>query len=443
MNLKSQLPMKHSVLLFLLSIFSSLLSFAQFPPTDASYKLVFQDEFDSVFQTSPKLIIADTSKWDRVFPWNQCCNQFFNTTDSTWWDLAYIMHADSDSSTVRINNGTLKLLTSNLTVFGDVSNWPPCDSTNDSTLTGLPCLDDCRIRGIDTIPTCSRKDTLFFRYRTGMLWSKQQFRYGYFETRFKLPAGDSTTKGMGPCFWLWSGDHIIGNLTSEIDVFEINAFKSGPGHSNWYTCNVHYADTAHPADSSQTFSFGNMPSSNVWYKAAAWWTPTYIRFYLDDKLIHDFPCAEKGVYPDKMAAINIIVETNSPATNFKTNFDTLLNQFPYTFEIDYVRVYQLNVKCDTDSVYCNSNAGTFESGLYKSLTIGGSGCVDTFTAGAKITGLGTDYVLLDEGLMLDGTSEAYFDVIECFPNQYIGRQSIPNPPDPPSYYFLKKRGYIE
>ena len=132
-----------------------------------------------------------------------------------------------------------------------------------------------------------------------------------------------------------------------------------------------------------------------------------------------------------MIQFNIWVEINSPATNFCNNFDSVNTNFPFIFEIDYIRVYQLNLKCDSDTVFCNTNATTFESGLYKSLAIGGSGCVDSFSAGANITGLGVDYVLLDEGFMIDATSTAYFNVLDCPAGQHPGSRLIPESPLPP------------
>jgi hypothetical protein len=89
-------------------------------------------------------------------------------------------------------------------------------------------------------------------------------------------------------------------------------------------------------------------------------------------------------------------------------------------------------------VFCNVTKTDFESGLYKSLTIGGTGCTAAFSSGANISGLGNDFVLLNEGFSFDNTSQGYFDVLRCDQKQYIGLQINPTPPPPSPSSWLRK-----
>ena len=441
--------MKNPVLkfLFLLFCFYSFNAKAQLPPYDSAYKLVFYDYFDSITPT-----IIDTGKWMRTPEWNQNSNltgsmSWCVSPPDTLWDKAYIIRSDSDSTTIKVSGGTCKLITNRnipIQYLGEVWNWLPCDTLNDSTLTGLPCTEGCQYFGADTITRCFRRDTLLFKYTTGMLYSRDKFRNGYFEMKFKLPAPANAPlsyTGFGPNFWLYGADENQNNLWSEIDMFEIDAFDASEGDTNRLTRGMHYKNGtdkihhAYPPDG----TFGNI-EGGVWHKSAAWWTPEFVRIYLDDVLITNVENIP-NIPPDSLVEMRLIVDLWSPAENKCTNFDTVHTAFPYIYEIDSIRVYQLKLFCDTDTIYCNTTASTFKSGLYNSLTIGDTSCAATFSGGANITGLGNDYVLLQEGFSFDDTSEGYFNVLRCDENQSPGRLPQPNTPSPPSDSWLIKFHY--
>src|SRR6185436_10444904 len=218
-------------LFFILFCFYSFTAKAQLPPTDSSYQLVFYDEFDSITPT-----IIDTSKWMRAPEWNQSSNKSgYHAGCDSLWDIAYIIRNDTDTTTVNINAGTCKLITRHVPYFGEVWNWFPCDTLNDSTLTGLPCMGSCQYYGADTITRCFRSDSLLFPYTTGMLYSRDKYRYGYFEMKFMLPepaTAPYSYTGFGPNCWLYGADENQNNLWSEIDMFEIEAFDASEGDTN-------------------------------------------------------------------------------------------------------------------------------------------------------------------------------------------------------------------
>ena len=173
------------------------------------------------------------------------------------------------------------------------------------------------------------------------------------------------------------------------------------------------------------------------HKASAWWTPEFVKIYFNDSLINTVQY-NPLIPVDSLVEMNMIIDMNAPATNFCTNFDSIFTQLPYNYEIDYVRVYQIKQECDSDMVYCNVTKTNFESGLYISLTIGGTGCTATFSSGANISGLGNDFVLLNDGFSFDNTSQGYFDVLRCDQKQYVGLQINPTPPQPSPSSWLRK-----
>ncbi|HKR03860.1 MAG TPA: family 16 glycosylhydrolase [Bacteroidia bacterium] len=437
-------------LLFILFCFYSFSLKAQFPPADSSYELVFYDEFDTIF---PGTIIND-SLWDRTPPWNQgtnitgnvnCCvnpGSGCDTSGYIYWDVAYKIRNPSDSSTIKISNGTCKLLTNKVDTVGEVWNWPECDPVTDTAVTGTPCQYDTCLLAQDSTYYCYTIDTIPFKYTSGELYSRQMFKYGYFEIKFKLPplpVPPNNFRGHGANFFLYAANPASGNWWSEIDIFELNAFNSTYGDTSDFTSSVHYSNKDSSWHPFAHVDPGNI-TNNVWHIAACWWTPEFIKIYLDDTLILSVQ-NDTLIPTDSLIKMPIFIDTSNPASNFCTNFDTVNTQFPYTYEIDYVRVYQLKQQCDTDKVYCNVTESTFESRLYNSLTIGGDSCVATFTSGANVTGLGNEYVLLDEGFYFDNTSQGYFDVKDCFTGQFSERVSQPLIPLPPPISWLRKFHY--
>ena len=320
----------------------------QLPPYNSGYKLVFQDEFDRTFGNEP----LDPKKWARSAPWNQSSNFTQNLywcypgdTTSRYWDRAYEMKDPKDTTTIKISNGTLKILTNKANYPGQVSNWPECDPKNPGyAVNGKKCRDSCFVRSSDNISRCWVSEVLPFKYTTGLLFSKEKFHRGYIEIRFKLPAPPTppySHQGFGPCFWLYGNDPPE-NLYSELDIFEMVSLNPPRGDTNFYFSTVHYADpnSKKKRPSISTSILGNkLKNDTAWHTAAAWWTSEFIKFYFDDTLYFTVQGVEE-ILVENLAPMNIIVGTNSPTPGQCNNFDPVYTQFPYIFEIDYIRVYQ-------------------------------------------------------------------------------------------------------
>gem|GEM_PF-3886595 len=321
-------------------------AFGQMPPDDPAYELVFSDEFDGRR--------LDSTKWSRTFPWHQPKNfSTFCQHGDTLFPLAAIKRHDanglSDTANCLVSQGSLKLVTKKERYLEEVWNWPLC--TDDSCKTA-----DGQVRCDSTFnpPRCFDVDLLPFDFTTAMLYSKQEFRYGWFEMRFRLPPrppAPQTFRGHGGTFWLFSGSH---NYWSEIDIFEINAeddycFATGncywkkpkkPKHARAIKDQCHF-------------------SPDTWHTASLKWNRWSMKFYYDGILRW-----KSRNHPRRISPMPIIINCGgnyTPTDNYCTPFDLSgadSTYFPYTIEIDYVKVWQRKKK---------GGKGKGEAGLHRAI----------------------------------------------------------------------------
>ena len=171
----------------LLLVFSFTFSFIQSQP-DTQWQLFFDgtvarwaysggDEFNGS--------VIDESKWMDEFPWAR--------TNIANEELQYYTEGNNNRTlgyNSEIASGTLKLIAKNQTI----------------NARAIPYLDASEILS-DGMPNLR-----LFTKTSGMVFSKQQFKYGLYEIRFKTPEG----QGFWPAFWLYAD-----NPPDEIDAFEM------------------------------------------------------------------------------------------------------------------------------------------------------------------------------------------------------------------------------
>ena len=110
----------------------------------------------------------------------------------------------------------------------------------------------------------------------------------------------------------------------------------------------------------------------------------------------------------------IIIDNYMPAFQYCIWFDSLLTKQPFYYDIDYVRVYQVKQEYVNKSLL-NSSSNSFESKVYKSLTLGGFGVNAVFT-NDKHHFCAEEYVLLQEGVEISGSNTEVS--ISCRPYQH-------------------------
>lgn len=386
---------------------NSTIKAQSYPWQDSSFAVVFVDEFTGT--------TLDQSKWLRRFPWgpgyvdsnkvlvpNFCPSPIGNT----YTDVGYREYNYADTNFLKISNGTAKILSKKQNVTGETWSWPGGNFT------------------VKQRP---------FKYCTSMLFSKYKFKYGYFEIKFKLPSlptPPQTFIGNGPNFWLFNADHSLNNYWSEIDIFEIH------GYNNVVTNNIIYqSDSTALVPNSQPSTY-NQVSANTWHTAGAYWTPDNIEIYFDGQKINQIN--NLNIKPDSLVEMPLIIDINVPTHAWCEIFDSIKNVFPYTYEIDYVKVWQRKEACDTTKTYCsNFNPQTYNSKIYQSVTVGGSGCNSSVANCSNLSVLGANYVLLDEGFSIDNNSNVLLDVKPCIGTKKNNYRQLPSnfiEPPPPSFF---------
>lgn len=251
-------------------------------------------------------------------------------------------------------------------------------------------------------------------YSTGALISKESFRYGYFEIKCKIPElnnNNYTGKGFSPTFWLWPVEPDAYDNThvtwSEIDFFEID------GENNLVTNNIHY-NSSNLSDhwSLRSPNLGNTDEDdfivnfNSFQVFGCEWTPNYISFYHNGKLIQ----TSYTRYADDLLPMNIYTGIATPADNFGKNFETN-SLFPYSYDIDYIRVYKLEMDCNIHVSENEFNYQLFDNKVKKSITIGKN--TGRVPANWSASLRATNSITLNDGFEVQIGSEFYANNSDC------------------------------
>lgn len=348
------------IVLFIFTVVLLCAAKAQNPSNDPNLELdvINSDEFNGT--------TIDGTKWDFKRPWSSCHGMACLTTNS---------------ANRRIDNGILKL-------------------TVESEL--------CQCYDWDNTPHNQN-------YSSGAIFSDELFRFGYFEIRAKLPKPPTypfTHKGFGPNFWLFPNtsaafQNYPSVEYSELDIYEFDA------ENNYHTCNVHYRESWFPfgskyklRDSSWT-PYDFLVNFDTFHTFACEWTPNYINFYKNDTLIRS-----TNVFVSNLIPMNICVDINVPATNFNKTFSNFpyITLFPYTYEIDYVRIYKIKMDCNTTIIQSNFNFSSFEYAVKKSFTLSNS----TVPSNTKVTLRATNFLELKGTFIVPFGSELTLSPTPCF-----------------------------
>lgn len=355
---------RYYYLLALLFLFKSVSP--QTPANDSHWNLVWSDDFTGSS--------VDNTKWSKIYGWGSCSDESALTTDG---------------SNHLFNDGILKLMTYEHS--GTCFWW----------------------QGGDTPVTYSKS------YTSGHLISKPAFKYGFFEIRSRFPKNYirisvnggiqiHNGEGFSPTFWLFPcyKNAYTGYVKySEIDIYEIK------GKTNTYTCNAHYAtaDSFCMQDDHlwPSWSYHSDADSAYWFAVndgafhiyAMEWDSLSIKYYFDGDLVCE---ARNGTFfvPGNLLPMNIIVANSAYSSNngIPVSQNTIL---PYSYDIDYVRVY--NLECDEDVVIDEIlDYRNYYHSVKKSISMGSSTFLPTDTT---IFLRATDYIELKTGFTSPDSSQ--------------------------------------
>jgi hypothetical protein len=258
---------------------------------------------------------------------------------------------------------------------------------------------------------------------TGTAISQMAYKYGFFEARFKVNrASGQQCKGLGQCFWLW-GDYndynpITGvppkqNLYSEIDIAEndpMNGMMTSNCHYQKNSGDSHYMERKVDdcINEERTAHSDYYVNQTEWHTYSLEWTPTEMNTYYDNRLVRHME------YPaDKLDYMNVILDVEGAIFDGHTQprFCNLITPgatiFPFNFEVDFVKVYHMNMEgCNNSFNQTNYDfsKGTYTYDVKKDITLGllGSNSASVpINAGQKVSLRAVEYISLEDGFEVD------------------------------------------
>jgi beta-glucanase (GH16 family) len=172
-----------------------------------------------------------------------------------------------------------------------------------------------------------KDNSLQIKYLNSCIWSRQEFKYGYFECRCKAPSG----QGLWPAFWLFGQ-----NGKDEIDIMEMKGEKDYETHVD-----IHIPNNTGmvPGFLGIKKNWGgwiktDQKLTEEWVVFSALWKPGSIIYYVNGVPVSHF----NGDFETSM---NVIANLANAVDNgpFKPGPDKN-TVFPSEFLVDYVRVWK-------------------------------------------------------------------------------------------------------
>ncbi len=169
--------------------------------------------------------------------------------------------------------------------------------------------------------------------------NKHNFKYGLFEARLKVPAG----QGYLPAFWMMpANENLYGQWPrcGEIDIMEVLGNETSTSYGT-----IHYGNPHSESQGKHTLEKGNF--SDEYHTFSVEWEPGKINWYVDGKLIHtenDWYSATEGqgeiTYPAPFDQPFYIILNLAVGGNWPGNPDETTDFDKAAFMVDYVKVFQ-------------------------------------------------------------------------------------------------------
>lgn len=299
-------------LLFLFLFSFNLLSFAQklkvVANTDgncneAKWELKFEDNFDGT--------TLDLNKWHLKYAPGSLSTEIV--------DVYY------SPDNIKLENGICKIIPKKETINRKAVNW-----LSDTTIVG-----DGKVNIRE------------YTYTSGCMDSNEQYHYGKYEARCKIPKG----KGLWPAFWMYGETNKVNN---EIDVFEFWNEENVFGKYNLKKLSMVNHMTVHYNKKMSGKSYVGPDYSLDFHTFTVIWDSTKIEWYVDGELkrVHTKYITKRGknvdcknVKANNTYYLNPVFPKDPMNIIFNLAFQIGKNKpdansFNTTFEIDYVRYYK-------------------------------------------------------------------------------------------------------
>lgn len=171
--------------------------------------------------------------------------------------------------------------------------------------------------------------------------NKQNFKYGFFEARVKVPKG----QGYLPAFWLMSADESVYGQwprCGEIDIMEIHGSDTKTSYGT-----VHYGNPHRESQGQYDLLDGDF--SEEYHTFALEWLPGQLKWFVDGQLIHtenEWYSRTEGqgeiTYPAPFDS-EFYITLNLAVGGSWVGYPDETTEFEgQSYDIDYVRVYQMD-----------------------------------------------------------------------------------------------------
>lgn len=164
--------------------------------------------------------------------------------------------------------------------------------------------------------------------------SKAEFQYGRFEARMRLPRGEGTW----PAFWMLGTNLFDPDVgwpkSGEIDIMEHANVVDAIGAA------IHTEAYNHTIGTQKTGGIGISDYDTAFHVYGVEWTPERLSFYLDDQVYFTVTKAELGDSQAEWPFDQPFWMILNLAVGGAWGGDPTGGDYPYTLEVDWVRVYQ-------------------------------------------------------------------------------------------------------
>lgn len=165
--------------------------------------------------------------------------------------------------------------------------------------------------------------------------TKKGYRYGYYESRFKIPQG----QGWHTSFWTMYRTPSTGVSYSKL-YQEIDICENDSKNKTYYSTNLHNYDPTHTNSGGQRVTTPNL--AETFHTWGCEFTPTVIKFFFEGKLVRTLD-ATKQKYGDASIWLTTIAASLG-GTQFVDS-----TKLPSAAIFDYVRFYELVNVVNTDT----------------------------------------------------------------------------------------------
>lgn len=194
------------------------------------------------------------------------------------------------------------------------------------------------ISGADTCAIVSEGSLKIIAKKTGgqvksiRMNTIENWTYGYFEARMKLPVG----KGTWPAFWMLPKNFASWPYDGEIDIMEHVGYRP-----NYISSTIHCQSYNHSIGTQKTAEKYISTAQTEFHVYAVEWTEDFIKGYVDGKNYFTFKNDKKGNKNSWPFFVPFYLKLNLAwGGNWGGAQGVDETCLPATFEIDYVRVFQ-------------------------------------------------------------------------------------------------------